>query len=144
MNIHSIREKLENIDYGWSKPQSYLIFVPGLSLLIQKVQLAQILPLREEDDVTAENHFQVDLNTKKFVEIHKWHLRGSAIQLMASIMAIQACSLPIFSLIALLSMGQFVYTSILGLMTRINSYTFHPNGNIATIVSENLSAFNMF
>ena len=48
MNFSNVRQSLENIDYAWTKPQTYLVLVPGLSLIIQKIQLANTLPFQSK------------------------------------------------------------------------------------------------
>lgn len=63
MSLSSIKQKLENIDYAWTKPQTYLVLVPGLSLVIQKIQLANTLPLM--NDVNQQNVAQADAKSKK-------------------------------------------------------------------------------
>jgi hypothetical protein len=133
---------IQNIDYGWSKPSTYLVFVPFLSVVVQKMQLAKILPFREE--ISFEHSNEEALKTKRFVDIHKWHLRGSSLQLMLSVVAVKAFAAPIFSLMAICSLYEFLYTSYIGHMTWVNSYTFRPNGKVATIVSSGLTSLNMF
>lgn len=95
-------QKLD-IDYGWQKPEIYMVFVPGLSLVIQKMQMAKVLPLtpnkeRNSSDVAAND------KAKKFIDICKWHLRGSITQVLVCTVAVKVFALPVFSLIALVSL----------------------------------------
>lgn len=134
MNFSTIRQGLENIDYAWTEPKTYLVFVPGLSLLIQKIQLANTLPLIQS--VTQENVIQADLESRKFANICKWHLRGSMIQiivgsiLITSAIAIQMFTIPLFSLLTILATYEMVDTFVKGFKNSVTFYEFYPNGNI--------------
>jgi hypothetical protein len=77
MSFSGIGQNLEKIDYAWTKPQTYLVLVPGLSLIVQKIQLASALPLT--NPVTQENVEQANAKSMKFAKICKWHLRGCSI-----------------------------------------------------------------
>ena len=140
MSFSGIRQGLESIDYAWVKPQTYLVLVPGLSLIIQKVQLANTLPLI--NNVTQQNVAQVDAKSRKFANICKWHLRGSMIQIAASVIAIKVFAVPLFSLLAILASYELVDTLIKSLRNSIKLYEFHPNGNIKSMTST--SACNIF
>lgn len=134
MNFSKIRQNLENIDYAWTKPQTYLVLVPGLSLIIQKIQLANTLPLI--DNVTEQ------AKSRKFANICKWHLRGSMIQITASIIAIKVFAVPLFSLLAILATYELVDTLMKSLRNSITLYEFYPNGNIK--IMRKMSACNIF
>ena len=140
MSFSGIRQSLESIDYAWFKPQTYLVLVPGLSLIIQKVQLANTLPLI--NNVTQQNVAQADAKSRKFGNICKWHLRGSMIQIAASVIAIKVFAVPLFSLLAILATYELVDTLIKSLRNSITLYEFHPNGTIKSMTST--SACNIF
>ena len=140
MSFSGVRQSLEKIDYAWTKPQTYLVLVPGLSLIIQKIQLANTLPLI--NDVTLEGMSQADAKSRKFANICKWHLRGSMIQIAASVIAIKIFAVPLFSLLAILATYELVDTLIKSLRNSITLYEFHPNGRVKSITS--MSASNIF
>lgn len=140
MNFLNIKQNLENIDYAWTQPKTYLILVPGLSLIIQKIQLASTLPLI--NNVTQQNMAQADAKSRKFANICKWHLRGSMIQIAASIIAIKIFSVPLFSLLAILATCELADTLIKSLNNSITLYEFLPNGNIKSMTCT--SACNIF
>jgi hypothetical protein len=133
MSFSGIRQNLENIDYAWTKPQTYLVLVPGLSLIVQKIQLANTLPLI--NNITQQNIAQADAKSRKFANICKWHLRGSMIQITASIIAIKVFAVPLFSLVAILATYELVDTLIKSLRNSITLYEFHPNGIIKSMTS---------
>ena len=132
MSFSIIKQSLERIDYAWFKPQTYLVLVPGLSLIIQKVQLANTLPLIT--DVNQSNVVQADAKSRQFVNICKWHWAGSMIQIAVSIIAIQAFATPLFLLLAILATCELAYTLINSLRNRVTLYEFHPNGKIKRAV----------
>jgi hypothetical protein len=140
MNFSDIRQSLENIDYAWAKSQTYLVFVPGLSLIIQKIQLANTLPLI--NNVTQQNMTQADEKLRKFANICKWHLRGSMTQIAASVIAIKVFAIPLFSLLAILATYELVDTLVKSLRNSITLYEFHQNGIIKSVTST--SACNIF
>lgn len=76
MSLDSVKKFIANIDYKWSKPETYLVFVPLVSLVIQKVQMANVLPLLQEGQPLA----QMDTQSRKFVAFCKGHLIGSIMQ----------------------------------------------------------------
>lgn len=121
MNISSIRQSLENIDYKWNNPKTYLVLVPGISLLIQKIQLSKILPLNPADQILK------PLKSLKFVDICKCHLRGSLIQMMASVIAVKVFALPLFSIIGIVATYELINTAILGLKNPVTIYDFHKD-----------------
>lgn len=51
MSLSTIKQTIENIDYAWTNPLSYTVLIPGLSLIIQKIQFDKLLPLN--DNITA-------------------------------------------------------------------------------------------
>ncbi len=103
MVFSRIQQSINNIDYAWNKPQSYLALIPGISLLIQKIQLAKILPLINNmhppkiDDSSQEKGISKDEGiVRKYSNLSKWHVRGSLISLIASIALINIYPLVTF------------------------------------------------
>ena len=46
VSISGIKQAIEdNIDYSWTKPQTYLVLVPVISLIIQRIKFSKALPL---------------------------------------------------------------------------------------------------
>ena len=94
MNISNIRQNIENIEYAWNKPASYLVLVPGLSLLIQKIQFANY---KEGHPPEVES---------KFFNICRWHVRGALVKVAIAVGLLAA---PLFSLLVVLSIFEGVY-----------------------------------
>lgn len=135
MNISNIKQKLESVDYVWTKPQTYLVFIPGISLVIQKIQLANTLPLINNNLTTLQNVAQADAKSRKFANICKWHLRGSMVQILASVIAIKFFAVPIFLLLAILATYELADTLIKSLKNSITFYELYPNGSIKSKTS---------
>ncbi len=99
MNFSGIRQSLENIDYAWNKPQTYLVLVPGLSLIIKNIQLAEVLPLPPINNViliSPNEAIQLEASSRKFATICKWHFGGSIIQMIACAVATKTFAVPFF------------------------------------------------
>ncbi len=103
MILSSLRQSIENINYAWNKPQSYLVLIPGISLLVQKIQLAKILPSIEKmrppiiDDRNQDDNVSEDeVIVKKYSNISKWHVKGSLMSLIGSIALISINPLATF------------------------------------------------
>lgn len=120
--MSNITQFLGNIDYDWKKPQTYLVMVPALSFLIEKIQLAKVLPLPADNDQ----------KNRQFAKICAWHLRGSLVQLTACIVAKQVfhVSSPILSAIYLVSSAEALYTALKALTNRCTINEYYPNGKI--------------
>lgn len=142
MVFSSVTQSLRNIDYDWTKPQTYFVFIPGLSLLVQKIQLASALPL-SNDPITPENAVRLDAESRKFANICKWHLRGSMTQLaIAAIVAKTLLTVPFSLFFVSLTAYEMLDTLITSLRNRIQLFEFYPNGNIKSITF--ISACNIF
>lgn len=146
MNLSSIGQYLQNIDYSWTKPKTYLVIVPGISLIIQKIQLANILPLiseiLEKHPTMQQSSIQVDGVSRKFANICKWHLRGSMIQIMVCLIAMKIFAAPMFLSLGILAGYEMVDTLIKSLRNTVIFYEFYPNGNVKNITYSN--AYNIF
>jgi hypothetical protein len=94
------------------------VLVPGLSLFIEKMQFAKILPLPELkiDIISADgkNLDKLAFNHKhqQCAKISAWHQRGTLAQMICVIAfrAILQSNPPILNLIALLATVEVVYT----------------------------------
>ncbi len=139
MNLLNIRQDLAAIDYDGTKLQTYLVFVPGLSLIIQKIQMANTLPLN--NNLTTQNAAQIDAQSRKFANICKWHLRGAMIQMIATVIAVKVFAAPIFLVLTLLAMYELADTYIKS-QKSVTFFDFYPNGNIRSM--EIRSACNIF
>lgn len=108
MNFSSIRQSIEAIDYSWTNPQTCMVLIPGLSLLIQKVQMAKAIPMLH--NAMQSGHGKVPA-VNKFLNICIWHLKGSAVQAAICSVAYQIFKnklLLLFSLAALLELADTV------------------------------------
>ncbi len=115
---------LGKIDYSWNKPQTYLVLVPGLSLLIEKIKSTNLKPFINNDW----NNKSVAPNekSKEFANMCKWHLRGSLIQ-MACIGAITVYALPLFSLLSLLPICEALYTYSIAMSNPVVIHEYSPS-----------------
>lgn len=131
------------MDYAWNKPETYLVLVPGVSLLIQKIQFANLLPLPSLTKITPQKASEANEKSMKFVKICKWHLRGSMAQILASVMAVHLFAAPIFAAITLTlaSLGVLYTVSKAGKQTAVVC-EFFPNGKVKNISME--SALRIF
>lgn len=136
----NFKRNLEHIDYMWTKPQTYLVFVPGLSLIIQDIQLSCTLPLIKK--VTSQNVDQANAKARKFSQICKWHLGGSIVQLSASIIAVKTFAVLFFSITYLLASYELINTVLICLKNSIVYYEFDRYGNPKKIAHK--SAFGVF
>jgi hypothetical protein len=142
MNFESIKQNLANIDYAWNKLETYVVFIPGLSLVVQKIQLAAVLPWINGEVINPQNADQANLKSRKFLNICKWHLRGSMVQIMVSLIAIKLFALPTFSWVSLLATYEMVDTLAKGIINRVTLYEFYPSGKLKKMTS--VSACNIF
>lgn len=140
MAVQNIRQKLESIDYSVKNLSTYLVFVPGLSLLIQKVQTAKTLPLPA---VTSFNFdpLQQEKSTR-FAAICKWSLRGSMTQAIVCMVAFSVFQMPIFGLLALVAGYEMIDTIRLAIQNTVTKYELNENGSLKGMtLSTPLSVF---
>lgn len=92
MFLSNITKSIGNIEYSLTSPKSYLAFIPGISLIVQKVQLNQMLPIinkmkppiiddRNNDKIITKEESIV----RNYSNLSKWHVRGSIIDIIISI-----------------------------------------------------------
>ena len=112
------------MDYSWKKPASYLVLVPGMPLILQSIQFNKVLPLTKFDIQSDTGRYQ--RNQDKFLKICKWNGRGSMISTFVCVVAVKALALPIFALLALLSVASFAYTTIKMIKTPISTSKYIP------------------
>lgn len=108
MSINAIKEGALNIEYGWSHPGSLVVLVPGLSLLVQKIQSAHILEVLKTTYPKSEQIVQKlsSPEYKKLGAMYDWHHVGSGIQCVA-LLALSAVT-PWVLLPTCFSLYQFV------------------------------------
>lgn len=136
--LSRITQSIQSMDYDWKKPQTYLVFVPGISLLIQKVQMAHILPLSNEE-VTGENAARLNTQTKRFVQICKWHYGGSMTQLIIAIIASKILlASPLVLFFVSLTAYELLDTWIKGLRSPVQVTEFYPDGRVKRQVFGNV------
>ena len=137
MALLNIVQNLKNIDYAWTKPQAYVVFIPGLSLLVQKIQLASVLPL-SQDAITPENAARMDVESRRFANICKWHLRGSMAQLMIAAIASKILLVSPFSLFLVsLTTYEMLDTLVKSIKNPICLFKFYPNGGVKAMTLTN-------
>ncbi len=108
MSFEGIKRSFESMDYAqWASPATLIVFVPGLSSVAQKIQMAHLLPL---PPVTLENRQQVFDQALKVPRIIMWHLFGSVVQGIAWTIAMKITALPLFSIMSVLAVCELGYT----------------------------------
>src|SRR5438128_663791 len=96
--LNSVKEKIENMDYNWNSPSTYLTMVPGVAIIVQKIQFAKLLPF--DTNLNNPNHRSENEKAKKFLKVCKWNLRGSMFQTLGVVFATNLLAKPIFLLLA--------------------------------------------
>lgn len=137
--ISNIKQSIQNIEYELKNPQSYLVFVPGISLIIQKIKCAHLHELIKQsiDIISPTNTCVSNLYTKKFIHICQWHYFGALTQQTASILAIKHLALttltaPIIKVLAALTLVQFIYASYQALQ-KMTIAEYRDNGTLKNI-----------
>ncbi len=128
---------IQDIDYKWTNPKTYVVLVPVLSLIVQKVQLSNLLPLPKSDDQK-----KLDAASRKFCDVCKWHLRGSMVQTLAAIIAIKFYGKNAFAWLGALAAYEMADTAWKGLKNPGTIYEFYPNGSVKR--QESANACNIF
>jgi len=148
-SLADIKESLKEIDYSPNKPLSYLVFVPGLSLLIQKVQFTRIRPFLDSLDrldrpTNAEAADTYNLHSRQYANICTWHLRGSIAQVAISALAVSLFANSWFLLPAALAGYELVDTFYRTCQNRAPIYTFNQEGDVSHRKVTFLSIRNIF
>ena len=138
VSISGIKQAIEkNIDYSWTKPQTYLVLVPVISLIIQKVKFA-----KEFNLINSDNNKEKSIVSKDFANICKWHLRGSMMQMIVAIVALVFSAVnPIFALIAIISAYEALSTVYNGFGNQVTLHTVHPDGSYSLDTRSPISIF---
>lgn len=79
--IDSVKQNIIQLDYGWNA-QSLVVFIPGISLLVQKIKSAHIYANLKET-YTSGKQLTLLLASKEYAQLdkmHKWHSLGSLVQ----------------------------------------------------------------
>lgn len=84
VNFQSIKQTIINTDYGWNKPLSFIVLVPGASLIFQKIQVAHLIStlnlIYQKPD-----QFRALINSREYAKLdtlYQWHYVGSLIQII--------------------------------------------------------------
>lgn len=133
-------DRLSAVTYEGDQLDTYLVFIPGVSLLLQKIQMANLLPLPQ--NVSQGNIQEVNEQNRKFSLLCKWHLRGSLTQLVVSAAAIKIFAANFFLLFAAAAFYELMDTSYHALQNAVHFYATYPNGSLREIVVAN--ACNIF
>lgn len=104
--IDNISQKINNINYGWDKPETCMAFIPGLSfaldiILVQHDVSISLHPNKEQED--------------RLERLCKWSLIGSLSQIAVAVTVLKAVATnPVLILlaaaVALVALAQFSYT----------------------------------
>jgi hypothetical protein len=153
MILSVIKQNLKNIDYAWDNPQTYLVFVPGLSLAIQKIQIATVLPLKTENLFKSlQKHWKPECKenltllmqennerSKKFAAICKWHLTGSLVQMLVSAVAVKFFAAPLLSIFLMISAYELGDTFVKALTNQMTIIETYSDGSIKRMKSSYIS-----
>ena len=84
--LHNIKQYICEMDYNYKNPMSYVaVSIPGLSLVIEKIQISNLYVSKIAKDIT-ENVSAIVFSqseNKKISHIACWHLAGNIVQLIA-------------------------------------------------------------
>lgn len=116
-----LRDKIVNLDYSWNNLASYVVFVPGVSLLVEKIKLADLkIPSFElttqvlTDKPIIEDVTGFEQENKKVISLFRGHLIGSLSQMAVSGLIVMPFAPSVFTAISLLALAistfEFGYT----------------------------------
>jgi hypothetical protein len=112
-----------SMTYNWSNPTTYLVFVPIVSLIVQKFQLIPVSPHGHCTPVIA------DQKARTFLKVCKWHLRGSLVQTLffiATAIKINRLPFPLLVL-GLFSTFEHLNTAYIAINNPVVIYKFFPD-----------------
>lgn len=135
MNFQSIRRSFENMDYSrWVSPATAIVFVPGLSFVAQKIQMAHLLPIPAFQGTFQEGNWkEVFTAQQKVRTVLAWHLVGSIAQTYTwMIVALKVTALPLSPIMALAAGCELAYT----MYNMVNYGTFRAKENPETRLVE--------
>jgi hypothetical protein len=103
---------LTSFDYRYNDPRSFVVLIPGLSLLVQTERLAKLLPLPKPDIAQAyfnrkgaitDEWKNYAIKVEKIETLCKWHSRGACFQMVLSMIAVNSFAIPLFSLLGMIA-----------------------------------------
>lgn len=146
--LESARQTVASMSYQWYRPATYLVFVPGLSLLIQKIQMRAMLPLMPANFSLQKQNQELirtaDSQARKFITVCKWHLVGSLLQILMvrrTAMKIQRFRLPILVMGAIATF-ELLDTAYKAFKIRVTIFDFDKDKHL-TGVTYNTTIFNL-
>ncbi len=128
-NIASVKEKIQNIEYGWNKPASYLVLVPVISMIVQNIQRSYF---KERSANSRDGQEFLEFNNR-VAQMHNWHWTGAVIQLHAAFILFPV--VPSIGTLGVLALT-LVYNPILVwtiLDDRFSSATFYDSGRVESV-----------
>lgn len=108
-STQSINQYLANIDYGWTKPASLVLFVPGLSLYTLNQQITSLFKTINDKYKTSHDYFNL-IRSKEYAKIatvYKAHVLGSLVQAVACIAAVKLTGIAVFSVPVVFALYEF-------------------------------------
>jgi hypothetical protein len=126
INFHTIKQSIIEMEYGWKKPRSLIILVPGLSLIFQKIQVSHLISTLKAS-YQKPDQFSALLNSREYAKldtIYKWHTLGSLIQTI-SLLALTTLN-PVFLLPAAFSIYE-MYASAEGITHKVIQLDGQPH-----------------
>lgn len=123
---------IRTMDYSWKSPSTYLAFVPGVSLLIQRVNRAKA----EQYLGSSASDLSNDRFARHLRRVTLWHLAGALTTGAVACVAVKSRVFPrvypgAVLAVGLLSLIQTAYTLLTA--RKITLYGFHTNGNVQSI-----------
>ena len=136
MRLSEIKNEILKMDYSPYNIKTYVVFVPVLSLIVKKIQMAYLLPFINKiptQQVVKDHNDKVS----RYNKVSNWHYLGMGAQ-VATITAVlvtvvHAVSMTNFALLAALPIFYALYSFIDCLRDVTRSalfYEFDPDGNI--------------
>jgi hypothetical protein len=108
------REKIANLEYSWKNPAAYVVFVPGISLIVEKIKLADLKIPSFDSNKTIQDVTGFEEENKKLISLFRGHLIGSLSQMAISGLIVMSFAPSVFTAISLLALMvstfEFAYT----------------------------------
>lgn len=84
---------------------AYTVFIPVVSLVMQKIQAQNILPIMH-------SFAPGDAISRQFIHLCRWNMAGALAQLFASAIAVNIFAMPAFAILSCIAGYQVIETSL--------------------------------
>ncbi len=114
VNFNSIKQHFVNMDYGFDNPSSLIVLVPGLAIIVRRIQIVSIC--RNLDNQLRQNpqfDWHASPENAKIDRIYKWHILGGALQMAASFVLLQKYNLTtLFIVTCIFAWHQILHSAV--------------------------------